>query len=852
MAQEGGTEWFTRHLKLNGFDPIVFDGRDPAAFAWAIFEMEHRLLAEAQAMAESGEACYNVSLPYGVACAPKGAGFYGEGTNLAHNLPSAANPHEDVIAAHNFNESARRLWVPTAELDEAIAAFQHHAASGRPRERDHALNNREVTLHELPPTLSRPVAEVRQDSSTWTRYSPMAAVDEMFLATVEANPHLRPRVGNPDEMRSNRMTDTLEALKFRVVCPEPGIPESHHGAVITALNEEAVANAALANTGGINLIVTYEAFAAKMHGAVRQEIIFANHLSEGGRPQHWLSVPLVLTSHAWENGKNEQSHQDTMMAEAMMNELSHVSRVLFPADYNTAAAAMSAVYQSQGQIWTMLVAKADTVANLFSTEEASQLIADGAMRLDWAGYRPDEAQLVLTALGAYQLEQALKASARLTERSIPHAVVICWSRAPSASRVAPVSRLTSLRNRCATRRGHHYPASRSKRVEPMSQPANQATIKLLIINPGSTSTKLALYQGARSLPSAEAYRDPAPLWSATARHSADQLAQFSHSADQFTMRDADITALLQQQDTQLTDLDVVVGRGGLFLHPIKSGTYLVTPAMLAEMRAGDPSGQWEHASNLGILLAQSVAEAAGRVQGRTIPTYTVDPPTVDEMQDIARVTGWPETPRRALAHVLSVKAAGRRASHDLGKPYAALNLVISHLGGGISITAHRQEQMIDENQALDGEGPFSPERSGGLPVGDLARICFSGQYSYAKIKHKIAGGGGLVAHLGTNDAQEVERRIAAGDEHARLIFRAMAYTIGKEVGRMAAALGSRPDALVFTGDLAHSAMLTSWLREQLAWLAPILIYPRSDEMLALARGAYRALLGIEQAQQYGG
>ena len=423
MAQEGGTEWFTRHLKLNGFDPLVFDGRDPAAFVWAIFEMENRLLAEAQAMAESGEDCYNVVLPYGVACAPKGAGFYGASTNLAHNLPLGANPHEDVIAAHNFNESARRLWVPPAELEEAIAALQHHAASGRPRERDHALAHREVTLRELPPTLSQPVSNTRQDSSTWTRHSPMAAVDDVFLATVEANPHLRPRVGNPDEMRSNRMTDTLEALKFRVVCPEPGIPESHHGAVITALNEEAIANAALANKGGINLIVTYEAFAAKMHGAVRQEIIFANHLSEGGRPQHWLSVPLVLTSHAWENGKNEQSHQDTMMAEAMMNEPSNVSRVLFPADYNTAAAAMSAVYQTQGQFWTMVVAKADTVANLFTAEEASQMIADGAMRLNWAGYHPDEAQLVLTALGAYQLEQTLLASVRLAERSIPHAVV---------------------------------------------------------------------------------------------------------------------------------------------------------------------------------------------------------------------------------------------------------------------------------------------------------------------------------------------------------------------------------------------------------------------------------------------
>ncbi len=377
-----------------------------------------------------------------------------------------------------------------------------------------------------------------------------------------------------------------------------------------------------------------------------------------------------------------------------------------------------------------------------------------------------------------------------------------------------------------------------------------ASIKLLIINPGSTSTKLALYQGESPL-ATDHYRDPEPLWGATAHHSAAELAQFSHIADQFDLRCADINKLLHEKGTPLADLDVLVGRGGLFLRPIKSGTYAVTPEMLTEMRAGDPSGQWEHASNLGILLAQAVADAANKAQGRSIPTYTVDPPTVDELQDIARVSGWPEIPRRALAHVLSVKAAGRRARHDLGKPYADLNLVISHLGGGISVTAHQRGRIIDQNQALDGEGPFSPERSGGLPVGDLARICYSGQYSYEEIKHKIAGGGGLVAHLGTNDAQEVERRIAAGDEPARLIFCAMAYTIGKEVGRMAAALGCRPDALVFTGDLAHSEMLIGWLREQVSWIAPILVYPGSDEMFALARGAYRALLGVEPVQQYG-
>jgi phosphoketolase len=251
----------------------------------------------------------------------------------------------------------------------------------------------------------------------------MYAVDATFLATVQANSHLRPRVGNPDEMRSNRMQSTLDALKFRVTDPEPGIPEDINGAVITALNEEAVASAALANKGGINIIVTYEAFGAKMHGVVRQEIIFSNHRNQCGCQLGWLSVPLVLASHAWENAKNEQSHQDPVMAEAMMGEPSDVSRVLFPADHNSAAVVTQGVYQTQGQIWTLVVPKMDGVADLFTPEEAARLLEQGALRLDWAGHEEARQRVVLTAIGAYQLEEVLKASARLAQRDVPHSVV---------------------------------------------------------------------------------------------------------------------------------------------------------------------------------------------------------------------------------------------------------------------------------------------------------------------------------------------------------------------------------------------------------------------------------------------
>ncbi len=422
MSQQGGSAWFVDHLALHGFDPFVFDGRDPAAFAWAILEAETRLEAASEAARSRGDR-YPLPLPYGIAVAPKGAGFYGEGTNLAHNLPLGANPKEDRQAAHRFNESARPLWVPQGELKNAIDKFQHHGTSGRPRERDHPLAQRDVRLREVPTIQLRPVADDRSNRSTWTRTSPMHAIDAAFLATVKANPHLRPRIGNPDEMKSNRMQGTLDALKFRVTDPEPGIPEDLHGAVITALNEEAVASAALANKGGINIIVTYEAFGAKMHGVVRQEIIFANHRKEHGLQPGWLSVPLILTSHTWENAKNEQSHQDPAMAEAMMGEPSDVSRVLFPADYNTAAVVMHGCYQAKGQIWTLVVPKMEGVADLFTPDEAARLLEEGALRLEWAGHKPTQQRVVLTAIGAYQLEEVLKASDRLRERDVAHTVV---------------------------------------------------------------------------------------------------------------------------------------------------------------------------------------------------------------------------------------------------------------------------------------------------------------------------------------------------------------------------------------------------------------------------------------------
>lgn len=423
MSQSGGVDWFHRHLELNGFDPIEFDGRDPAAFLWAILEIESRLAAAGEA-ASKDPGKYPVRLPYGIAVAPKGAGFPGEGTNLAHNLPLLANPSQNTEAAGRFYDGAKKLWVPPGELSRSIAAFQNHARAVRPLERDNVFVDRNPQLSAPPRIPSHELGNGdRTEPAHWTFASPMAAVDEVFSTLVRENDHLRPRVGNPDEMKSNRLLKTLDLLRFRVTLPEPGIPESLHGAVITALNEEAVASAALANKAGINLVHTYEAFGAKMHGVVRQELIFARNCSRSGRPQNWLSVPLVLTSHTWENGKNEQSHQDPSLAEALLGESISVSRVVFPVDFNSAGAVTARVFETRGQIWSLVVPKADSIPNLLSPAEAKQLVDDGGLRLDWASHEPGKAEVILVAIGSYQLLEVLTAARRLRERGLPHLVV---------------------------------------------------------------------------------------------------------------------------------------------------------------------------------------------------------------------------------------------------------------------------------------------------------------------------------------------------------------------------------------------------------------------------------------------
>jgi butyrate kinase len=354
-------------------------------------------------------------------------------------------------------------------------------------------------------------------------------------------------------------------------------------------------------------------------------------------------------------------------------------------------------------------------------------------------------------------------------------------------------------------------------------------IRLLTINPGSTSTKIAIFEGVK------------PVFAQVLRHSNQDLAKYKKVADQYLFRRQTVLAALEEASLPVAQLSAVVGRGGL-LKPIPGGTYLVNQQMLEDLRAGQNG---EHASNLGGLLAYDIAQLAG------LPAYIVDPVVVDELQPEARLTGLPQISRKSIFHALNQKAIARRAAAELGKPYEQLNLIVAHLGGGISVGAHRQGRVVDVNNALGGEGPFSPERSGGLPAGDLARLCFSGRFTEAEIRKMLVGRGGLVAYLGTNDGREVVKAIKAGDQQAELVYQAMAYQVAKEIGACAAVLAGQVDAILITGGLAYDQdYLVSWIKQRVAFIGQVLVYPGEDELLALAEGALRVLKGEEAAQEY--
>lgn len=353
-------------------------------------------------------------------------------------------------------------------------------------------------------------------------------------------------------------------------------------------------------------------------------------------------------------------------------------------------------------------------------------------------------------------------------------------------------------------------------------------IRILAINPGSTSTKIALFHNEKE------------IFQETIRHSPEELKPYPKIIDQYIFRKETILKILDKKEINIRKLNAVVGRGGL-LKPISGGTYIVNEKMVNDLKQGLYG---EHASNLGGLLAFEIS------RNLDIPAFIVDPVVVDEMEPIAKISGTPEIERKSIFHALNQKAMARRAAGDLGKNYEEINLVVVHLGGGISVGAHKKGKVIDVNNALDGDGPFSPERSGGLPFGALMKMCYNGKYSYDELRRKLIGRGGLVAYLGTNDGREVKKRIDAGDEQAKLIYKAMAYQVGKEIGSQCAVLKGDIDAIVLTGGLAYDNMFIDWIKEMVSFMAPVMVYPGEDELLALAHGALRVIIGGEKAKTY--
>jgi butyrate kinase len=352
--------------------------------------------------------------------------------------------------------------------------------------------------------------------------------------------------------------------------------------------------------------------------------------------------------------------------------------------------------------------------------------------------------------------------------------------------------------------------------------------RILVINPGSTSTKLALFENTE------------PLWSEMIVYSVEQLSAFHKTIDQLHFRQTDVERTLQNRKTIITSLKAVSARGGPF-KPLQGGTYLVDEAVLSDVRSGNVIA--DHASNLGVLLAYAVAHQAG------VPAFFVDPVSVDEFEPVARISGMPELERKSLLHTLNIKATARGLAKDLGKTFLDMNLVVAHLGGGISICAVRRGKILDVNNAYEG-GPFSPERAGSLPTSSLVNLCYSGRFTHQEMRRKIVGNAGLSAHLGTHDAREITKRIESGDEKADLIFQSMAYQIAKEIGAMATVLCGRVDAILLTGGLAHCRMLMDWIKKRVSFLAPTYVYPGEREMEALALGALRVLRGEEKTKTY--
>ena len=352
---------------------------------------------------------------------------------------------------------------------------------------------------------------------------------------------------------------------------------------------------------------------------------------------------------------------------------------------------------------------------------------------------------------------------------------------------------------------------------------------IIAINPGSTSTKIAVY------------RNKECIFEENIKHSAEELAPYEKITDQFEFRKHAILQKLNGAKVEREKVRVIMGRGGL-VRPIESGIYRINDKMKYDL-VHSPIG--EHASNLGGFIAEDLAKDFPNAEA-----FICDPVVTDEMEDIARIAGHPEFIRRSVFHALNQKATARRHSTAVGKKYEELNLIVVHLGGGISIGAHKSGRVIDVNHAIGGEGPFSPERAGNVPVIDAVRLAYSGKYTEKEFTKMLIGQGGLCAHLGTNNAYEVEQRVKKGDEHATLIYEAMAYQISKFIGSMAVVLKGNVDGILITGGIAYDKWFVEKLKEFSGWVGPFFIYPGENEMEALAMNALRVIQGEVAVKEY--
>lgn len=353
--------------------------------------------------------------------------------------------------------------------------------------------------------------------------------------------------------------------------------------------------------------------------------------------------------------------------------------------------------------------------------------------------------------------------------------------------------------------------------------------KILAINPGSTSTKISIFE------------DEKEIFSHTLRHSAEEISQYEKITDQYEFRKEAIVSALNESGINLSELSAIVGRGGL-LKPIESGVYEVNEQMvqdLREMKYG------EHASNLGALIASNLAKEI-----KNCKAFIADPVVVDELSPVARISGHPLLPKVSIFHALNQKAIAKMFAASVGKKYEELNLIVAHLGGGVSIGAHTGGKVVDVNNALNGEGPFSPERSGTLPSQALAELCFSGKYTLAQVKKMIAGEGGLIAHLGTNSFNYVEKMVDEGDEKYTLISDAFGYNVAKSIGAAAAVLSGKVDAILLTGGVAYNTKLMVKIEDMVKFIAPVKVYPGEDEMSALAMNGLAVLTGREKPSVY--